>query len=175
MLRGAMSYGRSWLQSFTRNNPIRLTGTLCEARECAAGWTVQMAPIASDPLKPEFYVYRLCGDGVPFYVGIGRAKRAPDRVRYVKYMLGRRASGKPVRWNFSKAVIAELIEARCAVSVEYVSEGLTRSAALQRETKDIQELLAQGRLLANSQQNPRRAETSGQVTAYVLSARPSSR
>lgn len=52
-------------------------------------------PVARNPLAKEFYVYHLVAAGVPFYVGIGRAARASDRVRYVRYLLGRELQGKP--------------------------------------------------------------------------------
>ncbi len=55
-------------------------------------------PIASDPTVPEFYVYRFEVRGIPFYVSEGRSSRASDRVRYVRYLMGRESSGIPVQW-----------------------------------------------------------------------------
>jgi hypothetical protein len=126
--------------------------------------------LPKDPLKPEFYVYCLCCGGAPFYVGIGRDKRASDRVRYVKYMLARQASGKPVKWNFSATVIADLIQRGCDVTVEYVMKGLTRAAALDGESAHIRVLLASGAMLANSQQNPTRPLSPAEVAMHAVAA-----
>jgi hypothetical protein len=39
---------------------------------------------AKNPLAADYFVYTLEVDGESFYVGIGRSRRASDRVRFVK-------------------------------------------------------------------------------------------
>jgi hypothetical protein len=72
-------------------------------------------PRAPDPNKLEFYVYRLQVGNAPSYVGIGRAERAPDRVRYVKNMMRRQREGKSVNWSPHTRVIARLLRAQLEI------------------------------------------------------------
>ena len=113
-------------------------------------------PVPRNPRRAEFYVYRLCVESVPFYVGIGRDRRASDRVRYVKYLMARNADGKPVKWHFSASVIAALLTRGHKVVVRYAVKNLTRVEALRRESVQIHNLRRRGLVLANSQQNPDR-------------------
>jgi hypothetical protein len=113
-------------------------------------------PRPSDPNKREFYVYRFAVGNTPVYVGIGRDKRASDRVRYVKYMMERSRLGKPVKWSLSTRVIAQLIHAGYPPRTVYVIRKLTRSAAIARERLEITRLVRRGALLANVQHNPNR-------------------
>jgi hypothetical protein len=45
---------------------------------------------AKHPLAKEFYVYEFRVRRVPFYVGIGRANRDKDRIRYVRRQMVRK-------------------------------------------------------------------------------------
>jgi hypothetical protein len=125
-------------------------------------------PLAKDPNRPEFYVYLLAADDVPFYVGIGRSARASDRVRYVRYLVSREARGKPVKWGLSNRVVAELLVAGCEVKVEYCETGLPRANALIRERSEIDRLLGAGFVLANIQHNPQRHKVHRPVVEAVL-------
>ena len=115
-------------------------------------------------------VLRLCLEvrAVPFYVGIGRSSRASDRVRYVRYLMGRSASGHAVKWVASNRVVAELLDRREQVTVAYLYEKLTRDQALLLESQEIRRLLNAGHVLANEQQNDRPASVE-EVVSFVLS------
>jgi hypothetical protein len=54
-------------------------------------------PTAQHPLRRQFLVYSLEVAGIPFYIGIGRAERAFDRERYVRYLMQREERGKSVK------------------------------------------------------------------------------
>jgi len=125
-------------------------------------------PVAKDPNKAEFYVYHLCADGVPFYVGIGRSARASDRVRYIRYLMDREAQGKSAKWSLSGRVVAALLGAGCDVQASYSASDMTRADALIRERSEIDRLLLSGYVLANIQHNPQRPKTHEAVVASVL-------
>ncbi len=126
-------------------------------------------PVANDPTKPEFYVYRLVADGVPFYVGVGRSARASDRVRFVRYLLAREAEGKPTKWSFNSRVVAKLLEAGCDIRDIYTQSGLTRAQALTLERQEIENLVTAGAVLANIQHNTQRQTSPDEVVQIVLS------
>jgi hypothetical protein len=113
-------------------------------------------PTAKNPNLAEFYVYRLEVDRIPIYVGIGRDKRASDRVRYIKNMQRRDARGQVVKWHLSASVVAYFLRRHHEVCVRYRFSGLVRSAALVRERAEIARLVARGSVLANYQHNPAR-------------------
>lgn len=123
-------------------------------------------PVAKDPNSQEFYVYHLTVAGIPF----GRSARASDRVRYVRYLLGRESQRKPVKWSLSGQVVAGLLDAGCDVAVTYIAYGLTRSAALAAERDEIMRLVATGHALANIQHNPARPPKPQQVIDAVLAS-----
>ncbi|MEW6167727.1 MAG: hypothetical protein AB1651_08515 [Pseudomonadota bacterium] len=125
-------------------------------------------PAPKDPGKAEFYVYRLVADGVPFYVGIGRSARASDRVRYIRYLVSREASGKPVKWNVHTRTIFALLRTGCDIQVQYSARDLTRAQALVKERTEIADLLSVGYTLLNIQHNPQRPKTAEQVIEPVL-------
>ena len=125
-------------------------------------------PAPKNPLLPEFFVYRLEVGDVPFYVGVGRAARASDRVRYVRYLMSREARGLPVTWNLSCGAVAELLRAGCEVTVAHAAKGLPRSAAAAREREEIARLVAAGTVLANKHHNPRPPQSAGEVAQAVL-------
>ncbi len=125
-------------------------------------------PAPKDPTKAEFFVYQLLADGVPFYVGVGRSARASDRVRYVRYLMDREASGKPVKWSLHTRGLAALLRAGCDLQVAYHSSGITRSDALVQERIEIAALLASGHVLVNIQHNPQRPKTPEQAIEPLL-------
>ena len=52
-------------------------------------WKSQMGDLwmsgrAAHPRKKDFYVYKFGVEKYPFYVGLGRDQRGPDRLRYVR-------------------------------------------------------------------------------------------
>jgi hypothetical protein len=110
-------------------------------------------PRPKNPLIPEFYVYTLEAEGKPFYVGIGRSARASDRVRYVRYLMDRKAQGKPVKWVLSNKTVADHLRKGNKVEVRYLHQGLIRSDALARELEEITRLKSLGVQLANIQHN----------------------
>jgi hypothetical protein len=127
-------------------------------------------PVAKHPTRREFYVYTLQIRRVPFYVGIGRATRASDRVRYVRYMMARRVEGKTVRWNLSASVIALLLSVGLTPVVSYRKRGITRAAALAYEKQLIGRLAAAGVILANKQHNPKWPKSAEAVALTVVTA-----
>ena len=44
-------------------------------------------PSPTNPNKCEFFVYQDKVDGYPFYVGVGRDRRASDGLRYVRSIM----------------------------------------------------------------------------------------
>lgn len=124
-------------------------------------------PGAKNPNRREFYVYRLETNRIPFYVGIGRDKRACDRVRYIKSLIAREQRGVPVKWHLSALVIAKFLRHPNEVKVHYTAQGLTRRAALLKERGEISRLAKRGAILANIQKNPRRPESVDEVIRNV--------
>jgi hypothetical protein len=117
---------------------------------------------------PEFYVYRLEVKALPFYVGIGRDRRASDRVRYVRYLMSREARGKRVRWNLSASVVARLLSAGYSVNVSYPRKNVVRAVALEYELREIRRLVAKGAVLANLHHNPARPKVADDVVRPLL-------
>lgn len=52
-------------------------------------------PSPSHPRRRDFYVYVITAAGLVFYVGIGRAARASDRLRWVQSQMDREKRGLP--------------------------------------------------------------------------------
>ena len=127
-------------------------------------------PIASDPLKREFYVYQFQVEGYPFYVGIGRDRRGDDRQRYVGTLLRPHNAPKLARSSLSVRVMAELL--RSDKKVDYVlctPRTLTRSEALEFERQEIARLLAEGYALTNWQHNAFRHQHVKKAVQAILS------
>jgi hypothetical protein len=124
-------------------------------------------PSAAYPLRREFYVYRLQVGNAPFYVGIGRAGRAPDRVPHVRRMMRRQRKGNAVKWSPHTRVIARLLRVELEIREVRVLEGINRKAALVRERAEITRLVRRGALLANVQHNPNR-DVAPQVIARIV-------
>jgi hypothetical protein len=125
-------------------------------------------PRPNDPTSPEFYVYRLEASGVPFYVGLGRSKRASDRVRYVRSQMVREDQGDTVKWDLSCKVVAELLRAGCDVTVAYAAKGLVRAEAATQEIAEISRLLSSGVVLANIHHNANSPQAAADVVKAVV-------
>lgn len=108
-------------------------------------------PVAANPLKRDFYVYTFHVDGYPFYVGIGRDRRASDRLRYVRSL----APEKLKKKSLSVRVMAALDVSAC---IEYscTRMSLNRAQALALERATIDRLVREGYQLTNWQNNPYR-------------------
>jgi hypothetical protein len=129
-------------------------------------------PECNDPNAPEFFVYAFVANGYPFYVGVGRSRRATDRLRYVRYLMGREHQGKPVKWVASNLVIATLIRRGVTPELQLLVSGVVRAEALLREEETIKQLRRQDRLLANRHHAGGSSVTVEQVVSAVLGARP---
>jgi hypothetical protein len=131
-------------------------------------------PVSANPRKRDFYVYQFKVDGYPFYVGIGRDKRGPDRLRYVKSLLTRHNTVKLQRSSLHVRVIAKLLRKQKDIRYFQTKKPLTRAEALAREKRDIARLIRQGYLLTNWQQNPyRHLDASKAVRAILTDQRNS--
>jgi hypothetical protein len=67
-------------------------------------------PVSANPRKQEFYVYQFKVNDYPFYVGIGRSRRGPDRMRYVRSLLTPQNRATLERSSLCVRVIAKLIQ-----------------------------------------------------------------
>ena len=96
-------------------------------------------PVSANPRKQEFYVYQFKVNGYPFYVGIGRSQRGPDRMRYVRSLLTPKNSAKLKRSSLCVRVIAKLIQKNKDKELVYsqTRRPLTRAQALELEKKPI--------------------------------------
>jgi hypothetical protein len=128
-------------------------------------------PVCANPEEPVFFVYAFVANGCPFYVGIGRAARATDRLRYVRYLMDRERRGKPVKWVASNRVIAQLMQHGFTPELQYVVSHVDRTTALQREKEIIAGLRLEGRLLANRHHNGGESVTVENVVSAVLAHR----
>lgn len=126
-------------------------------------------PTAKDPSLQEFYVYALETHGMLFYVGHGRAKRAPDRVRYVEYLMRRQKQNKPVKWNKANEVAAEFLRGEHKIHVCYLCHGLSKANASDREQKEIARLRSSGVMLASYQHNEGGPSNAKALVRHVLS------
>jgi len=125
-------------------------------------------PVAANPRRRDYYVYQFKVDSYPFYVGIGRDKRGPDRLRYVRSLLTPRNRAKLQRSCLQVRVIAELLRERKDIRYSQTRKPLTRAGALEREKKDIARLIRQGFRLTNRQQNPYRHLDAGRAVRTIL-------
>ena len=125
-------------------------------------------PVAANPLKRDFFVYTFRVDGYPFYVGIGRSRRASDRERYVGSLRVSRNAAKLKRSSFSVRVMAELLRRNKKMFHSRTRAPLTRPQALQREIKELRRLLAKGYFLTNWQHNPDRHRDAKKAVRRIL-------
>ncbi len=124
-------------------------------------------PAPKNPNLPEFYVYRLKVSNIPFYVGVGRAERASDRLRFVRWLMDRERRGFEVKWTPSNEVVAKLLDSKCKVSIKKSARGLIRDEALAREKEEIARLLAKGYVLANIHHNPNRLPSASAMAKAI--------
>lgn len=108
-------------------------------------------PAAANPRKRDFFVYTFHADGYPFYVGIGRARRASDRLRYVRSLTPERLKSK----SLSVRVMAAL-DKKARLQFSSTRKPLNREQALALEKQTIRRLIQKGYLLTNWQHNPHR-------------------
>jgi len=123
-------------------------------------------PAPANPLLPEFYVYRFEAGGYPFYVGIGRAKRADDRLRYVRSLKAETLAKK----GLSVRVMAALLKRNHDIKLVYLHRGLVRSDALIEERKEIARLIARGFMLTNGQHNPSGSTDAKRILETIISS-----
>jgi hypothetical protein len=126
-------------------------------------------PVPANPLKREFFVYQFKVDGNPFYVGIGRDKRASDRERYVRSLLTSLNSAKRAGSSLSVRVIAAMIKRKKKLVLSCTRKPLTRAQALKLEQQVIARLLRAGFQLTNWQHNPCRHQNERQAVRAILS------
>jgi hypothetical protein len=89
-------------------------------------------PVAANPHKRDFYVYQFKVDGYPFYVGIGRDRRASDRLRYVRSLMVPHNAAKLAKKSFSVRVMAALLRRNAPIKVSCTRLPMNRKQA-QRE------------------------------------------
>ncbi|MCP1834164.1 hypothetical protein J2R76_002501 [Bradyrhizobium sp. USDA 4532] len=106
-------------------------------------------PVAANPLKRDYFVYTFHVDGYPFYVGIGRDRRASDRLRYVRSLTPEKLKKK----SLSVRVMAAL-DGRACIEYSCTKMPLNRTQALALEKMTIEEFIREGYLLTNWQHNP---------------------
>ena len=126
-------------------------------------------PLPTDPNKPEFFVYRFEVDQYPFYVGIGRAERASDRIRYVRSLFTPKNTQKLARSEPQRSCHGCIYTARTRTRAEAHLRDPIRAKALELERGEIKRLLDAGYVLANRQQNPywRERDEDGIVAAIL--------
>jgi len=130
-------------------------------------------PKRQNPDSPEFYVYRLEADRVPFYVGVGRAGRAPMRLQFIRNCMRRQKEGLAVKWARHCEVAALLMRAGHNVCHQLTAQGLVYQKAAERERAEIDKL--RGRfVLANIIHNPDRLGSATAI-AKAIKARLRSR
>ncbi len=119
-------------------------------------------PVAAHPLRQDFYVYTFSVDGYPFYVGIGRDQRGPDRLRYVRSLSPAKLKNK----SLSVRVMAEL-DKTARIVYSRTRTPLTRPQALIRERQTITRLIRNGYQLTNWQHNPLRHNDTNKAVKAV--------
>lgn len=120
-------------------------------------------PVARNPLRKEYYVYTFRVDGYPFYVGVGRDQRGPDRLRYVRSLTPDRLKTK----SLSVRVMA-ILDRKARIKYSATRKPMTRSQALTLELQTIAKLLRKGYCLTNWQHNPHRHNDTNKAVRAVL-------
>jgi hypothetical protein len=128
-------------------------------------------PISANPQKRDFFVYQFKVDGYPFYVGIGRAERASDRLRYVRSLMLPEKAAKLTKTSLSVRVMAALLRRDIQIRLSCTRRPMNRRQALDRESREIKRLLTKGFMLTNWQQNPQRHNDARKVVRAILSKR----
>jgi len=123
-------------------------------------------PNAKHPQAQEFYVYEFRAGWVPFYVGIGRANRDRDRIRYVRRQMKRKKLGESSKWVSHTRVLAKLISCGHQVEAHRTRKVPRRKEALVLEKKRILRLVHSAHELANVHYNPSRP-SAAQVVQFI--------
>lgn len=120
-------------------------------------------PAAINPLNRDFYVYQFSVDGYPFYVGIGRSQRGPDRLRYVRSL-------SPVKLKMKSLSVRTMsaLDKRATIKYSCTRRPLTRREALDLEKETIERLIRKGYLLTNWQHNPHRHKDTDTAVNAIL-------
>jgi hypothetical protein len=105
------------------------------------------------------------GGRYPFYVGIGRAERASDRLRYVKSLMVPGNAAKLARESLSVRVMASLLRRGVEIRLSCTRRPMNRREALDLERRTIARLVAAGFLLTNWQQTHIATRVSGELSA----------
>ena len=122
-------------------------------------------PVSRHPLTRDFYVYQFAVDGYPFYVGVGRSQRGPDRLRYVRSLSASKLRIK----SLSARVIGALDKRKKVIKYSSTRRPMTRSQAFKLEKEKIARLIRQGFLLTNWQHNPHRHKDLNKAVRAILS------
>lgn len=123
-------------------------------------------PVSTNPLKRDFYVYTFSVAGYPFYVGIGRSLRGPDRLRYVRSLTASKLATK----SLSVRVMA-VLDKTVSIKYSFTRKPLNRAQALALEKETIRRLVRNGFLLTNWQHNPYRHTDTNKAVNAVLRKR----
>lgn len=101
-------------------------------------------PAPAAPQERDFFVYIFRADGYPFYVGIGRDKRASDRLRYIRSLTAAQLAEKTLKDRVMAA-----LDTRTTITFSRTRLRLNRAQALALEKRRIRELLQKGYYLTN--------------------------
>lgn len=127
-------------------------------------------PIPKNPNIPEFYVYQFSANDLPFYIGIGRSKRADDRIRYVKSVIKRRRNGLYVKPKAKSVLLMEeLLNRNIEINLKYLYKNITRHEALIKEKEVIESLTLKGYRLINFAGNPNKESNIDDFIDYLIS------
>lgn len=125
-------------------------------------------PVASNPLKRDFFVYTFWLNGCPFYVGVGRSARASDRMRYVRSLMTPANATKLARKSVTVRVMALIEKRGLIIRLTQTRRQLNRMQALALEKKIIARYVRQGFQLTNWQHNPRRTNDERAALRAIL-------
>ena len=128
-------------------------------------------PAPANPHKRDFFVYQFKVGTYPFYVGIGRANRATDRLRYVRSLMIPKHAAKLAKKRLSVRVMAALLERGIEPKLSCTRRPLNRREALEREKSDIAKLIARGFQLTNWHHNPYRHNDIKKALRAILGQR----
>lgn len=123
-------------------------------------------PAAANPIKRDFFVYIFRADGYPFYVGIGRDRRASDRLRYIRSL----PPAKLAKKTLKDRVMAAL-DSRTTITFSQTRVPLNRTQALAMEKLKIRQLLRKGYYLTNEQHNPHWHRDANKAVKAILGKR----
>ncbi len=126
-------------------------------------------PVSAHPRRRDFFVYEFRVDGYPFYVGIGRDKRASDRIRYIRSLMVPHNAGKLAKRSLSVRVMAALLRRNASIKLVCTKIPMNRGQALAYEKRRIERLVATGFLLTNWQHNPRRHNSVATAVHAIVS------